>query len=265
MFGQRIIQLVPSWVAEAAGNEPSSETAPATRRRLRAMRSTQRKQVQSTEVSDNRLRHDLLDQNRLEHMQWFQSLADDKKRLRQMRIENRDTHVQTLPDNCLSNEFDERVRHTHEIDQVAVEYWNTTGASAKMLYEFSPDQDDVDASGNRYTPLSEAECCSTANELACDPGDLESQLRTTDVAWLIAEDYNPEKRLQLARNVNCPLAVLELLETDENRRVALAARRMILRLMSGDRTSAVGTIEDWNLYPISNPSTNQTMNKPRPS
>jgi hypothetical protein len=127
MFGQRIIEFViPSWVARPAVGAPWFNNAFETKRRLRAMRRTIGRNVQSAIVSDNKLSDELLNEERINHLRQFQNLTDNKKRLRHMRIVHPSVRQpETKPDNCLKHELitDSRVEHEHEVNHLAVEYW----------------------------------------------------------------------------------------------------------------------------------------------
>jgi len=128
MFGQRMIEFViPAWVANPAVGDPWFNNAFETKRRLRAMRTTIGRNVQSTKISDNRLGDELLNEGRINHLRQFQNLSENKKRLRHMRIVHPSINQpEPEPDNCLKGELitDSRVEHDHEIDHLAVAYWS---------------------------------------------------------------------------------------------------------------------------------------------
>lgn len=127
MFGQRIIEFViPSWVARSAIGAPWFNNAFETKRRLRAMHTTFRRNVQSAIISDNKLSEELLNEGRINHLRQFQNLADNKKRLRHMRVVHPAVNQPDAePDNCLKDELinDSRVEHEHEVNHLAVDYW----------------------------------------------------------------------------------------------------------------------------------------------
>jgi len=254
MFGQRILAFViPAWVAKPAVGEPWFGNAFETKRRLRAMRGVIGRNVQSTTVSDNRLKDEFLDESRINHLQRLHDRTDNKKRLRHMRIVHpSSSEPVTEPDNCLKDQLLDvhRTIHSHEIDHLAVEYWRQ-GVDAESGQAQAEDDD------FQVVPFLRKLAFEKAAKLYVDrfrshdqAPEREAELRTTDVAWLIADDTDKKARLKLARNLSCPLGVLEKLMRDRDNRVAFTAIKTMRRLLSGDQSSAIGLVRDWSQKPI---------------